>query len=95
MQRFANLIFEVRDQDDLGGVFVSVIDGQRFTYSLNGTERSRARSACLARVTYLAEGLLSRYGAINLGEVECRNGRLHFVNPNVELLQRRYQNDPF
>lgn len=95
MQRFANLIFEVKDRDDLGGVFVSVIDGLRFLYSLNGTERSRARSACLARATYLAEGLLSRYGAANLGEVECRNGKLHLVNPNVERLQQQYQNDPF
>lgn len=95
MQRFANFIFEVKNQNNLGGVFVSVIDGQRFLYSLKGAERSRARSACLVRATYLADGLFLRYGAINLGRVECRNGKLHFVDPNVELLQRWYQNDPF
>jgi len=95
MQRFANFIFEVKNHNNLGGVFVSVIDGQRFPYALIGAERSRARSACLVRATYLAEGLLSRYGATNLGRVECRNGKLYFVNPNIERLQRWYQNDPF
>jgi len=95
MQCFANFIHEVTNHNDLGGVFVSVIDGRRFSYTFIGAERSRVRSACLARATYLAEGLLSRYGATNLGQVECRNGKLHFVNPNIERLQQWYQNDPF
>jgi len=94
MQRFANLMFEVKNTT-LGGVFVSVIDGRRFSYARPGAERSRVRDACMDRVIYLAEGLLARYGAANLGRVGCRNGKLYFINPNVEWLQQRYQNDPF
>ena len=93
--RFANLIMENRDHDDLNGVFISMIDGQRFLYTYLGAERGKQKIACLLRATYIAEGLLARYGAANLCRVECKNGRLWFPEPNIEWLRQRYLNDPF
>lgn len=93
--RFANLIMENRDHDDLNGVFTSMIDGQRFPYMYLGAERGKAKIACLQQATYIAEGLLTRYGAANLCVVECKNGQLWFPKPNIELLRQRYQSNPF